>query len=81
MYASAILRMYADQRVGSLDVTGQMTEAEMGAVFTRYHEAAESAFGSIQEYNSGAPPLHSVYSNQLNPLIWYYRYQMGIRGQ
>jgi len=81
MYASAILRMYADQRVGSLDVNGQMTEAEMGAVFTRYHEAAESAFGSVQEYSSGAPPLNSVYSNQLNPLIWYYRYQIRVRGR
>ncbi len=77
MYASAILRMYADQRVGSLDVNGQMTEAEMGAVFTRYHEDPGSAFGGATRYANGGVPQHSVYVDQLSPLIWYYRYQLG----
>ncbi len=75
MYTAAILRMYADWRPESRKPDGQMSVQEMGAVFAAYHEALQTAFGSIQAYQEGAAPTSSgqIWVDQLTPLIAWYK--------
>ena len=74
MYASGILRMYADWRPGSRSASGEMSPGEMGAVFTAFHEALKTAFGGTDKYVEGGQPVHSTYVNQILPLVWHYNF-------
>ena len=79
MYVAATLRMYADRRPGSLDVAGEMSVGQMGAVFANFHADVRSVFQSEAAYERGNPPrtygMH--FFHQLVPFVSHYRRIVG----